>query len=173
MTSGDLSCETHRKAKHIFLSIKHSTLYPSHLEPSTEAKMCGVIEWTYRDCGHVRKREVQADKKCEWYNDEARRCDSEEIYVVYSNRVAAPLLCPDCFRECEQDIDDTCNARIALLQERKDIVDQCRQSEEEEQKRDDMSRRIDHFQSDIEKCSIIRKETLAEFRSRQGVWGDG
>lgn len=135
--------------------------------------MCGVIEWIYPDCRHVRKREVQANKKCEWYNEETGRGDCGASYIVYTNHVAAPLVCPECFRQCEQDIDDTCNAKIALLQERKNIVDQVRQSEEEEQRRDDMSRRIDQFQDDIDKCNIIRKETFAEFRAFQGVWGDG
>lgn len=155
--------------------------------------MCQMISGTYIQCGHL-KLSSTVDPCDAGYDIHHKLCRAGRL-TQQTERVTAPLLCPDCYRAHEEEICQSFEEARKDLKEKVKVNAATFEREEAayaamlvdgrdgEEKRIEIEKKVieidisagflDGYREWLKDVEEQRKGELSRFRAAQGVWGDG
>lgn len=133
--------------------------------------MCRGWAYQHTECKHYRN--FTRSERCSNVDSEGN-CRAGAPVITASYPIAAPGLCPECYRREEAEIFEIYNNEIRRQQ---DALDKFKRITEKRSEGSDIRAQAASEVSRLSTVVIVYRQQLAEqlkiFRKRQGVWGDG
>jgi predicted RNase H-like nuclease (RuvC/YqgF family) len=133
--------------------------------------MCKGYSETHQVCGHF-KRFVVTDS-CIYGVTEQGQCVGNYAEVLHTKNVPQPSLCRSCHQREERNIIERYEKEIRGLEARIESLRWNRRAEPEAAMRADMRAEVSRLEERLGDARDEKSEQLNEFRTLQGVWGDG
>jgi len=130
----------------------------------------GII-WLHCQCKHAKKFEPL--DHCHLYRGQQEGHCHDELRAVHTNWITAPTLCVPCFRKSEDKISAHWADAVASRVESLEVIANILRLEDDQRRRERYLRRRENVEGELVDLKLERKLAIANFRSLQGVWGDG
>ena len=133
--------------------------------------MCKGYSDVHKECNHIKQFVIT--ELCIYGVDEQGQCAGSCTYVLYQRDILWPSLCLNCRQRGERAIFERFEQEIGRLETMIESVKWNRRAEPDASVRADMRAEISSLEAQAGDARDERSEELNEFRTLQGVWGDG